>query len=888
MRNIGKIFKTDWLNIIKTPVALFLIVALMILPSLYAWFNLKASWDPYSNTSDIAIAVTNEDIGATIRDEDVNVGNQIVTNLKENDGLGWQFVSKQEAEEGVRHGDFYASIYIPEDFSEKIGTLLGDEQTKPEIIYNVNEKINAIAPKMASSGATSIIGQTSDTFIETVSEAVLTIFNDIGIELEEELPTIRNIEGKIFALEDRLPDIEEMGNKAIQLEDKIPEINKQAEKILELEAEMPAIMDAAQTVVKLEDKLPEIKKVGDEILIIQEKMPEIQRIADAIIEVDENFNQVEQLVSDALVDIQKAQEVVSRAQDALPEVERIAETGTAYADAMATFLEENKDAFDTVAPVLKQNLLLYQQTAEEVHQFALALDNDELSSSEIEEKVPALKADVQASITSIDQSVQVMEAINQQQGDDGLTSDIEQIQALQVNFEEEYALLTEMQQSADNIPQGQIDQLVHLSEQAVVTSTDMVDRFDETINPLLNSGLGQLQEDATNASEDIQQAQENLPEVKTILENTEKSLQYGEEEINLLQEQLPEIGEEIHQTATTINEKIDDVMAGIDQAADFYQNSFPEIEKKIHQAADFVNNDLPEAAAEIAKVADFIENKLPQVEEAVGKIADLVRDDLPGLEDSVRNTADKIREFESEQDLADIIKLLKNDIEQESDFLAEPIELKENKVFPIPNYGSANSPFYTTLSLWVGALLLISLLRVDVANKDELYKHTHIYFGRGLTFASIGIMQALIVTLGDMFILDAYVAEPIWFVIFGIFISIVFMSIVYTLVSVFGNVGKGVAIIFLVLQLSGSGGTFPIQVAPPFFQAIHPYLPFTYAISLLREAVGGMVLGIVIRDILVLLAFMIVAIMFAVFLKKPLAKKIEHVSNEAKKSGLIH
>ncbi|WP_112181554.1 YhgE/Pip domain-containing protein [Paraliobacillus zengyii] len=888
MRNIGRIFKTDWFNIIKTPVALFLIVALMILPSLYAWFNLKASWDPYSNTSDIAIAVTNEDSGAIIRDDDVNVGDQIIANLKENDGLGWQFVSKQAAEKGVRNGDFYASITIPEDFSEKIGTLLDDEQIKPEIEYSVNEKINAIAPKMASSGATTIIAQTSDTFIETVSESVLTIFNDIGIELEQELPTIRNIESKIFALENRLPDIEEMGNKAIQLEEKIPEINKQADKILQLEAEMPAIMEAAETVVTLEDKLPEIEKVGDEILIIQEEMPEIQRIADAIIEVDENFNQVEQLVSDGLEDIQKAQQVVFRAQEALPEIERIAESGAAYTDAIATFLEDNKDAFDTVTPVLKQNLLLYQQTAEEVHQFAVALDNDELSTSEIEEKIPVLNTDLEASITSIDQSVQVMEAINQQQNDDALTSDIEKLKALGANFEEEQVLITEMNQDVESISQEIINQLVNVSEEAVATSTDLVDRFDETINPLLSSGLEQLQIDATNASEDLQKAQENLPEIETILENTENSLQYGEEEISQLQEQLPEIGDEIHQTAIAINEKMDDVMAGIDAAADFYENSFPEIEEKIHQAADFVNNDLPEAAAEITKVADFIENKLPQVEEAVGKIADLVRDDLPGLEDTVRNTADKIREFESEQDLADIIKLLKNDIKQESDFLANPIELKENKVFPIPNYGSANSPFYTTLSLWVGALLLISLLRVDVANKDELYKHTHIYFGRGLTFASIGIMQALIVTLGDMFILGAYVAEPIWFVIFGIFISLVFMSIVYTLVSVFGNVGKGVAIIFLVLQLSGSGGTFPIQVAPPFFQAINPYLPFTYAISLLREAVGGMIQAIVIRDILVLLAFMIGAIVFAVFLKKPLANKIDHVSNEAKKSELIH
>lgn len=868
--------------------ALFLIVALMILPSLYAWFNLKASWDPYSNTSDIAIAVTNEDAGTMIRGSEINVGDQIEENLKNNDGLGWTFVSKQAADEGVRHGDYYASIYIPSNFSEKIGTLLDDQPIKPVIEYSVNEKINAIAPKMTSSGASTIVTSTSENFIEQVSEAVLTEFNEIGVELERELPTIRNIEDKIFTLEENLPEIETLGNKAIVLEEKLPEINQQAEKVLKLEAAMPEIMEAADSVVRLNDKIPKLEEVGQGILQLQEKLPEIKRVAQTVIEVDENFSKINELVTTTLEDIQKAQEVVSSAQEVIPEVEQIAQNGEAFAAALSEFLETNGAALDTVNPVLKQNIVLYQQTAKAVYQFATQLDQDALSESEINENIPKLLVELDASIASIDQSIDLLETINQQASDAALNQQITELTALQSSFESEKSLLMNMLKHTGNISNEEIQQLLDISETAVTQSDQLLADYNQLIEPTINQELEKLQKDAANASENLERAQAALPQVKSILSNTSASLDYGEEQVKNLQKRLPEIKDEIHQTAVTIEDKLDDVENGVSEAADFYENRFPEVKKQIQRAAEFVENDLPNAAEEIEKLADFINNKLPELEESVHKIATVVENDLPGLEDTVRHTADKIREFESENDLGDIIELLKNDIEQESDFLANPIELSENKVFPIPNYGSANSPFYTTLSLWVGALLLISLLTAEVYDREKIYKPHHIYFGRGLTFASIGLVQALIVTLGDIFILGAYVKEPVWFVLFAIFISMVFMSIVYTLVSVFGNVGKGLAIILLVLQLSGSGGTFPIQVAPTFFQIINPFLPFTYAISLLREAVGGMVTGIVIRDVLILFSFMIGAILFAILLKKPLDPHIKKVSDQAKKSGLIH
>lgn len=134
---------------------------------------------------------------------------------------------------------------------------------------------------------------------------------------------------------------------------------------------------------------------------------------------------------------------------------------------------------------------------------------------------------------------------------------------------------------------------------------------------------------------------------------------------------------------------------------------------------------------------------------------------------------------------------------------------------------------------------MISLLRTGVDTGGITYTGHQLYFGRLLTFLTIGILQALVAVFGNIYILNCYVADKGWFVLFAVLISIVFVTIVFTLVSVFGNLGKGIAIVFMVLQFSSSGGTFPISTTGHFFQILNPFMPFTYAISLLREAVGG-------------------------------------------------
>ena len=173
MRTVFAIFARDVMRIVKNPVALVVTFGVAIIPSLYAWFNILANWDPYSNTGNIEVAVANEDLGtdSTLVGH-LDAGAQTVKELKANHQLGWRFVSKTDALDGVRSGKYYAAIVLPDNFSETlIGSVTGTTK-RPHITYYVNEKENAIAPKITDTGATEIDEQINSTFVASVADAI--------------------------------------------------------------------------------------------------------------------------------------------------------------------------------------------------------------------------------------------------------------------------------------------------------------------------------------------------------------------------------------------------------------------------------------------------------------------------------------------------------------------------------------------------------------------------------------------------------------------------------------------------------------------------------------------------------------------------------------------
>ncbi|HLU23696.1 MAG TPA: YhgE/Pip domain-containing protein [Bacillaceae bacterium] len=732
MKNIMNIFKTDLRNTITNWAAAIIIGGLIILPSLYAWFNIAAMWDPYSLTGNLPIAIVNEDVGATVRDDEIDVGKELVQELKNNPSMEWHFTDRQEAMEKVEYGDYFAVVIIPPDFSEKLASVISDHPEKAKMEYYVNEKLNSVSPKITEKGASVIAEQISSKFISTVNGVIFDLFNELGIELEGNLPDIKKFEEYIFTLE---------------------------------------------------QDLPEIKR----------------------------------LLNETITDATSAQSVIDKAQGMLPEAKTLTNNGLDTINKTTDFLTETENRLNEMAPRIKEDLEKVQKTTQDINDFLSKVQNSSIDLSKGDDIYNNLQNQLSDSIQTletIESSLNQLKDINKQQpespeqenppanslNNEQLDNALEKIAALKTNLQQAQEDVTNANQylkDKEEEIKETIQQLHDLSANASIKIDEFVKEYKKVIEPTVLNEVAKAKETLSGAKGVLVEIQSTLPEVERVLNNTDGKLGEGKEKLEYAQGELP-----------FINEKI---------------------------------------------------NAL----------------------------AEKIRNINAETDINEIIQLLQNNPDAERSFFEEPVFLDENKLFPIENYGTGMTPFYTVLAIWVGGLLLISLLSVDVKN-PQLFKTKEIYFGRLLTFMVIGFLQTLIVTSGDLVLLGVSAKEPFWMIVFGLFISLVFMIIVYTLVSVFGNVGKAIAIVMLVLQIAGSGGTYPVPLLPTFFQMISPFLPFTYAVDLMREAVGGIVWRRVAVDVTVLAVFGLIFILLGTFFKEVINKKTAILMKKSKESGLLH
>jgi len=734
MKNSWRIYKNDLKNIGTNWVAAILIGGLILLPSLYAWFNIKASWDPYSQTDQIPIGIVNEDQGTVVRDQEIHVGDELVETLHQNRSMDWQFIKREKAMDKLEYGDYFAVIVIPENFSERLGTVISDHPEKAEVEYYVNEKINAIAPKITEKGASVIVQQISSNFISTVNGIIFDLFNDLGIELEENLPDIKKFEHYIFTVEENLPEIHT-------------------------------------------------------------------------------------ILNDTISDANRAEDLINQAQGLVPRVEDATTNGINTIDNTIEFIDKADTRLDEIAPRIEEDLDNIQKMVSDVNEYVSSIESASLDLSEGNQLTDQVNGRIDDTLTSIET---VEQALSQ----------------FQVNQNEQ--------------PRNNQD-----AEKEQVSNGD----YDNISNALSE------------------------------LERMESSLRALQDQANQIDTFLGEQQTEANQLLSTIKERTASANTQVDAfVKEYNENIEPTVRKEVGNAKDTLKEargilvDIQSAIPEVETLLNQTEGKLINGEDMLEKVLA----QFPYINDKVNELADRIRNIQGETNIDEIIQLLQNDPEAERGFFAEPVVLNENKLFPIANYGTGMTPFYTVLAIWVGGLLLISLLSTELHHGKEVYTGRQIYLGRLLTFMTIGFLQTLIVTLGDIFLLNVDVKAPLWFVLFGLLCSSVFIWIVYTFVSVFGDVGKALAIVLLVLQIAGSGGTYPVALLPEFFQNINPFLPFTYAIDLMREAVGGIVWRRVWNDVLFLVVLGLGVLLIGFIFKEKINQYTGKLKEKSRESGLFH
>lgn len=271
-----------------------------------------------------------------------------------------------------------------------------------------------------------------------------------------------------------------------------------------------------------------------------------------------------------------------------------------------------------------------------------------------------------------------------------------------------------------------------------------------------------------------------------------------------------------------------------------------------------------------------------------GKITDNIDKSLLALQEDIDAIITRLGGASESELYLKLVNLLKNTPDDVADFISTPVETNEIQIYSIDSYGSKMAPFYTVLASWVGCTLLVSILKTNIKEEKKIgtLKPYQAFFGRFMLFAILAILQGLVIGIGDI-ILGIQVLNYPLFLFTTMLTSLVFMLIVYSLTISFGKVGEATAVVIMVLQVAGSGGTFPIELLPAFFQKLQPFMPFYPAMNALRETIGGFYQNSYIMYIGGLLCHTIIPLIIGLVLRKPIMKMKEELSEKLEETDVI-
>lgn len=328
--------------------------------------------------------------------------------------------------------------------------------------------------------------------------------------------------------------------------------------------------------------------------------------------------------------------------------------------------------------------------------------------------------------------------------------------------------------------------------------------------------------------------------------------------------------------------KISDYLKGTDNTLTNLDAS--EIKENLGQLSSVLKN--------ISDIYDRAGGNITQFTASVLEIKNNLYDTkviVDELKSKMTGVYDNLKMLNTSSGYEMLMNVLKFDANDLGTFISAPVEISTEKIYPIETYGSAMTPFYTVLAIWVGALILVAIIHVNVKPQKE---HPDInpvqaYFGRYITFFLIGQAQALLVTLGDLYFIGIQCISPFKFWFAASVTSFVFSIFMYSLTVAFGNVGEALAVVIMVIQVAGAGGTFPVEVLPKVYQYIYKYLPFTYAMNALRETVGGFYKSNYWKYLVILSIYVLISLFIGLVVAIPCRKLNEKIEKSKHRSEVM-
>ncbi len=726
MKNVWKIFQRDMMRVRNNVIALVVIIGISVVPCLYAWFNIAASWDPYSNTGNLKVAVASVDEGyeGSLIPIEINIGDKVLSALRENTQMEWVFTTEEKATSGVKSGKYYAAIVIPKDFSNKMMSVFSEKVEKPEITYYSNAKENAIAPKVTDKGAGAVQRQVNEVFIETVSDTTLTVLQAVS-----NMTQASGAETIVGNLNTNLNQIAGDLTASAGLLESFSDMTGSAQKLLNSTTEF--------------------------------------------------LQTVQQQTKESRQTFQETSKTFSGLDDSMD----------AAADSVGTALKSAENVYDQMDQVISG---AFSDESADAQQIASTLDT-----------LAGQVGNVVTAYTSVRDSVAAV-----------------------------------------------------------------ADKYPET-SPLVDAIVVRM-------DTSIQQ-QKNL---QSKLQDSAKGLRDATTDLGTARSELKDLAAKNRENMSGVSASYkSSVQKSLNQLSASLTSSKQEISSLLSQ--------LDQSANGIYKLTDTADSDLSEIQKVLGDSGEL----LTEASDRIADTTAKLDEMETSGDFSELETLISGDKSAISTFLAAPVSLDTHKIYEIANYGSSMAPFYSVLSIWIGGIVLVAMLKVNVSENCtkglKNVKLHQIYFGRFITFMIVGLFQSTLIALGDLLYLGIQCEHPFLFLLGCWFSSLVFVNIIYTLTVSLGDIGKAVSVILLVVQVAGTGGTFPIEVAPSFFRAVYPLLPFTHSMAALRETVGGMYGMNYWIDLGKLAIFLGISLIVGLVLRKPIIKANDAFTEKLEETKLM-
>ena len=726
MKNVWKIFQRDMMRVRNNVIALVVIIGISVVPCLYAWFNIAASWDPYSNTGNLKVAVASVDEGyeGSLIPVEINIGDKVLSALRENTQMEWVFTTEEKATSGVKSGKYYAAIVIPKDFSNKMMSVFSEKVEKPEITYYSNAKENAIAPKVTDKGAGAVQRQVNEVFIETVSDTTLTVLQAVS-----NMTQASGAETIVGNLNTNLNQIAGDLTASAGLLESFSDMTGSAQKLLNSTTEF--------------------------------------------------LQTVQQQTKESRQTFQETSKTFSGLDDSMD----------AAADSVGTALKSAENVYDQMDQVISG---AFSDESADAQQIASTLDT-----------LAGQVGNVVTAYTSVRDSVAAV-----------------------------------------------------------------ADKYPET-SPLVDAIVVRM-------DTSIQQ-QKNL---QSKLQDSAKGLRDATTDLGTARSELKDLAAKNRENMSGVSASYkSSVQKSLNQLSASLTSSKQEISSLLSQ--------LDQSANGIYKLTDTADSDLSEIQKVLGDSGEL----LAEASDRIADTTAKLDEMETSGDFSELETLISGDKSAISTFLAAPVSLDTHKIYEIANYGSSMAPFYSVLSIWIGGIVLVAMLKVNVSENCtkglKNVKLHQIYFGRFITFMIVGLFQSTLIALGDLLYLGIQCEHPFLFLLGCWFSSLVFVNIIYTLTVSLGDIGKAVSVILLVVQVAGTGGTFPIEVAPSFFRAVYPLLPFTHSMAALRETVGGMYGMNYWIDLGKLAIFLGISLIVGLVLRKPIIKANDAFTEKLEETKLM-